>query len=456
MSNVSVLSPLGAAKPRKASGFVEKVVSGVVMVDPLRVSEFAGCLDQLISHENFSQLEARGDHISDDGYWPAADSWEVPYKPYNVRDGVLQIPVMGALINRMAYQVGRYATGYTYIEKAFTRGMEDANVKAIAFVVDSPGGEAAGNFELVDKIFAARGQKPVKAFVADAAYSGGYSIASAADEIIVTRSGGTGSVGVVTMHVDMSEYLGKIGLKVTFIQAGKHKTDGNSMQPLSAGAEERIQKRIDKTYAVFTSTIARNRAIVEGEVRATEALTYDAEDSISVGFADRIGALEEELASFALEVAQANGDDPMTTNPKDAPADMISVQAHEAAVAAARTEGAQAERQRFSDVLSNENYAGREALATKMLSTTALSSKEITDLLVTAPKTAPEKVEKEKQEPEKVSGGPNHFKERMDAEGGPGVGGNGGGDDPQVNSPAANTARIMAAHQAATGTAPKK
>jgi signal peptide peptidase SppA len=440
-------------------GFVERIVSGPVLVDPDRVSEFEGCISQFIAHERFDVFQTRPDSVQSDDYWPQPDSWESGYKPYNVQNGVLQIPVMGVLINRMGYQIGRYATGYTYIERAFARGQEDGNVQAIAFVIDSPGGEAAGNFELVDKLFAGRGDKPMRAFVADAAYSGGFSIATACDEIVVTRSGGTGSVGVVTMHVDMSGYLSRLGLKVTFIKAGKHKVDGNSMEPLSDTALKRIQGRIDKIYGVFVSTVARNRDMSEDDVRETEALTYDAEESITVGFADRIGALDEELAAFELEIADNNGEGPMTTKTSPgATAETVSTEDHVAAVAAAQTTGAKAEQTRFATVMQSENYKGREALAQKMLTTTSLSAAEITGLLEDAPKVeaAPAKTEEpKKEEAAPQAGARNHFKERMDAEGGPEVGA--GDAEASADTPQTRSASIMAASRKASGApAPKR
>lgn len=441
--------------PRGAGrGFIERVVSNPVLVDPHRVAEFEGCLASLVGHERFEMFMDR--MAADDGYWPRTDSWENDYKPYNVKDGVLQIPVFGALINRMGYQMGRYATGYTYIERAFERGMEDGNVKGIAFLIDSPGGEAAGNFELVDKLVEGRGKKAMRSFVADAAYSGGYSIATAAKEIVVTRSGGTGSVGVVTMHVDMSGYLTQMGMKVTFIKAGKHKVDGNRFEPLSEDAQKRIQARIDKIYGVFVSTVAKNRAMSEDDVRATEALTYDADESVEIGFADRIGAFDEELATFANEAADETGEDNMTDKTQT-PA-TITQEALDAAVTAARAEGEVAgaktgatnERARFGAVMSAPEYTGREALATKMLTTTDLSADAIKGLLSDAPK-----VEAEKPKA-KTEGERNHFKERMDAEGGAGVEAEGDDDDPSVSTPEKDTNSILASFKAAGGATVKK
>lgn len=464
-------NPMATATVRPSAahrGFIERVVSGPVLVDPDRIAEFEGCLFNMVGREQFENMSARQESISDDDYWPEPDSWECRYKPYNIVNGILQIPVMGALINRMGYQIGRYATGYTYIERALARGLEDANVKGIAFIVDSPGGEAAGNFELTDKIYAARGQKPMRSFVADMAYSGGFSIATATPEVVVTRSGGTGSVGVVTMHVDMSGLLAEWGLKITFIKAGKFKVDGNRFEALSETAKARIQGRVDKIYDVFVSTVARNRAIGEDSVRETEALTYDADESVEIGFANRIGAFEEEVAAFEMEVANTNGEVPMA----DKNDDTVTKTDHDTAVTAAetkgKTEGAKAEQERFGAVMSSEHYVGREAQASKMLTTTDLSADQINGILAEAPKAAAEtkadddedgddkKKKKGDDDGKEKADGKNHFKEHMDANGGPEVGAGDGGEDADQNTPEANASRIMAAHNAATGKPAKK
>ena len=427
----------------------ERIASKPVLVNPDRVAVFGSCLVDLLVDDDGRKMVAapRAGVGAAVGYWPDSDSWEAQYKPYAVRNGVLQVPVFGALLNRFNYQAGPWATGYTYIQKAVERGMKDDQVKAIAFIIDSPGGEAAGNFELVDKLFEMRGEKPMKAFVADDAYSGGYSIASVADEVIVTRSGGTGSVGVVSMHLEVSKMLENEGYSVTFIYAGKHKVDGNSYQPLSEAARERWQGHVDKLYGVFVSTVARNRNMSEDAVRKTEALCFDSDESITVGFADRIGVFEEELAAFESEVVVIQDEeDQMTTKTQDTavetpasdargPVDQIEA----AALTRGRAEGAKAERERFAAVMSDVNYKGREALASKMLAETDLDASAISNLLAASPETPSASA---------VNTPRNHFAERMDAEGSPNVGSDDSGDEEQKPDLASG---LVAAHRKATG-----
>ena len=206
-----------------------------LLIEPGKVDVVGSTIQYLASDPEAAKLLNEG--MTADARMGADEFWgdgrgEHPYRPYTVHNGVLQIPIQGTLLNRFSYQFGRWATGYRYIEAALARGLADPEVKAIALIVDSPGGEVAGCFELADKIYEGRSEKPIRAFAADHAYSAAYALASSASEIVVTRSGGTGSVGVVTAHIDQSERLDKMGVKLTLIYAGKHKVDGNAYEKL--------------------------------------------------------------------------------------------------------------------------------------------------------------------------------------------------------------------------------
>ena len=344
------------AKKPSEHPFVEAFVANPIMVDRHGVDLVNATILHLAADAGFLKMvnQSRMAIGSDDDFW-SEDMAD--WRPYVVTNGILQIPVQGILLNRFSYQFGRWATGYQYIERAMARGLEDANVKAIALIVDSPGGEVAGCFELGDKIFEARSVKPIRAFAADHAYSAAYLLASSATNITVTRSGGTGSVGVVTAHVDWSAALAQDGIKVTFIFAGSHKVDGNPYEKLPDDVKARIQERIDKTYAVFTGAVARNRKMEDQAVRDTEALTFDAADSVANGFADGIGALDEEMAVFVNEVAEAESEQ-MTT---------YTQEQYDAAVASARAEGSKegqkAEAARFTAITGSDEGKKRPKAA---------------------------------------------------------------------------------------------
>ena len=173
--------------------------------------------------------------------------------------------------------------------------MADSSIGAVLIEVDSPGGSVYGVHELSEKIFNARGKKPIIVAVNSLAASAAYHIASAADEIIVTPSGEVGSVGVFAMHTDISELEKQMGVKRTFVQAGKYKTEGNPYQPLESEAQKAMQSRVDEYYDVMTADIGKYRGTTQLDVKRNfaEGRVVGATDAIRRGMADREGTLEQ-------------------------------------------------------------------------------------------------------------------------------------------------------------------
>lgn len=293
-----------------------------------------------------------------DDFWPHEDSWLANRRPYIIQNGTLLIPVKGALLHDYGYQSYDWATGYIYIQKAFERGMADGSVQRIAMVIESYGGEVAGCFDALDRVFAMRGQKPIVALVNEHAYSAAFAWASVADKIVITRTGGVGSVGVITSHTDWSECDKRIGMKVTLVYAGEHKADGNAYEPLPESVKNRMQARVNGLYDIFVSTVARNLALDEQVVRGTEALTYSADEAVELGFAHEVRAFDEALAAFSSGLSITVGEENMSEQTPEA------IQAGlDAARAEGQKEGALAERARILGITGSEEAKSRPALA---------------------------------------------------------------------------------------------
>jgi signal peptide peptidase SppA len=206
------------------------------------------------------------------------------------QEGVAVIQVHGVLTYRGDDIFSWLFGGITYddIRAQFRSALSDPSVKAIIFDIDSPGGEAAGAFDLVDEIYQARGTKPIYAVANETAYSAAYAIASAADMIYVPRTGGMGSIGVIAMHVDQSTWDENTGVKYTPIFAGAHKNDFTPHEPLSAEAKAAGQAMVDEVYDIFVKTVARNRGMTPADVRSTEAALYQGKNAVDAGLADAV------------------------------------------------------------------------------------------------------------------------------------------------------------------------
>lgn len=210
------------------------------------------------------------------------------------------INVSGALSNRPAPGLcDDGPVNYETLRDTFDSVLEDSSVTAIVLRMDTPGGVAAGLFDFTDHVYASRGKKPIVAVVDDYAYSAGYAIAAAADEIWVSRTSGVGSVGVVAYHVDQSEYNKKIGVKVTPIYAGAQKIDFSPHFPLSEEAKQREQLEVDRLYTIFSESVARYRGLSVEAVRSTEAGIFYGPDAIAAKFADKLGTFRDAIASLS-------------------------------------------------------------------------------------------------------------------------------------------------------------
>lgn len=223
-------------------------------------------------------------------------------RPYDVIDRVAVIPVCGILVHGPAYSwCGE--TSYDAISASFALALADPEVAAIVLYVNSPGGEVAGAFDCADAIFAARGTKPIVAILDEGAYSAGYMIGCAADRMTVPRTGGVGSIGAVTMHLDITEALAKFGFKITTVQFGDRKTDYYPTTPLSKTAKEGLQTEIDRVGEMFVDLVARNRGLSAKTVRDTQARLLPGPLGVEQDFADAVMAPGVAFSALVEEIA---------------------------------------------------------------------------------------------------------------------------------------------------------
>jgi signal peptide peptidase SppA len=267
---------------------------------------FDGPMFELDSPCTADLAKAAGDPLRHLDMLVKASRLERRDEGHYVADGVAVIPVVGTLVQRADWMDAMSGmVGYGQIERMFVAAIDDPTVKEILLEIDSPGGEVAGAFDMADRMYEARGQKPMTAIATELAASAAYLIASAADEIVVPRTGSVGSIGVVATHVDYSKALDKRGIAVTLIYAGEKKVDGNPFAALPAGVRAEWQAEVDEVYQLFVSTVARNRGLEEDWVRKTEAGMFMGHTAKDSGLADRVNTFDNELSNSALRAKQA-------------------------------------------------------------------------------------------------------------------------------------------------------
>lgn len=347
-------------------------------------------------------------------------------KPFAFQNGVAIIPIHGSLINRFGQCYG-YVTGYNFIRRQRDAAMADPDVTAIVYDVNSGGGEAAGCFELADESFALRGTKPTISVVDSACYSAAYALASTSDQVVVTPTGGAGSVGVYTMHVDMSKMLEDWGLNITLIHAGEHKVDGHPYAELPEDVRADMQKSVDATYNKFVESVARNRNLSVEAVKDTQARCYSADDALALGLIDSVASPIEAIRAFLGGPSEASNDE--TTGDS-----LMEL-----------NEAKQAERQRVGAIIGHPNAKGREAMATHLALNTEMSVDDAAALLAVAPVAHVEVVEKTEEAAKPKN---EKFVEAMNQDDHPNVGPDG---KPTESAEKTQANELMEAFTAATG-----
>jgi signal peptide peptidase SppA len=411
------------------------------LLAPNRVSEVVGWL---LAEDSAAASESVADDLT--ALELCAAAFNVTYnpdKPFVFADGLAYIPVYGTLINRFNYYSSWYnVTGYRYIRSMFDAALADPDVRGIVFDVNSPGGQVYGCFELAEHIRDKRGEKPSIAVVDSVACSAAYAISSAAGKMVASPSSDVGSIGVICVHFDLSDYYKKLGIKVTPIMAGEHKFDGNPYEPLPDEVRKDLQAGVDKTYAEFVSLVAANRGLEEQAIRDTEARVYDADEALELGLIDELATANDAIAAFHTELSGSNNPNRsffMSNDNAGAAADANAVeQATKNATTAAT--------QRIEGILNHAEAAERGDLAKHLAFKTQMSVEEAAALLAVSPKAAA-KVEQ--------PAGTNAFAAAMSKDN-PQVGSGGAGDGAKAedDTPEKRAAAIVADFQKATGFKP--
>jgi capsid assembly protease len=231
---------------------------------------------------------------------PGAADRQAVARPGQKSGGVAHVPIFGTITHRDSFWSQLFGGAGATVERLTQtlRGLaDDPAVSTVLLEIDSPGGTVSGVPELAAEVRALRAKKHVVALANSLAASAAYWIASQADEIVATPEAMIGSIGVFTYHVDYSAQLEQDGVKVTFVSAGKYKTEANPYQPLSDEAQAHLQSLIDDAYGLFVSDVAKGRGVTPATVRSDygQGRVLTAQDAKAAGMINRIATADETI-----------------------------------------------------------------------------------------------------------------------------------------------------------------
>ena len=181
------------------------------------------------------------------------------------------------------------------------KAREDEQVKALVLRVDSPGGSAFGA-ELIRReleLTRAAG-KPVVVSMGDLAASGGYWVATAADEVIADAATVTGSIGVFTLLPTAEKALDKLGVHTGGVTTTWLGAAYDPRRAIDPRFEAVVQSSVDHTYADFIARVAAARKRSPAQIDAVaQGRVWTGAQALQRGLVDRLGSYRDALVVAA-------------------------------------------------------------------------------------------------------------------------------------------------------------
>jgi signal peptide peptidase SppA len=219
--------------------------------------------------------------------------------PARLRPGIAVVPVV-----RLSGVIGavtplRPGMSLAGVARTLERAFDMKNAKAVALVINSPGGSPVQSRQIYVRIrqLAAEKKLPVLVFVEDVAASGGYMIACAGDEIFCDPSSILGSIGVVGGAFGFQDLIKKIGVERRLYTAGAHKAMLDPFLPENPDDVARVKALQREIHAIFITLVKQSRG---SRLKGADDILFTGEywageTSVSLGLADAIGDLRSTL-----------------------------------------------------------------------------------------------------------------------------------------------------------------
>jgi protease-4 len=169
--------------------------------------------------------------------------------------------------------------------------VEDKDVKAILFRIDSPGGSYVASDTIWREIIKAKkAGKPVIASMGGRAASGGYFIAMAADKVVAQPGTITGSIGVFGGKMITTGFWNKLGVTWDEVHTSKNADAWTQTKDFSPAQKARFTQWLDRVYDDFTAKVATARKLSREEVeKIAKGRIWTGEDAKRVGLVDELG-----------------------------------------------------------------------------------------------------------------------------------------------------------------------
>jgi signal peptide peptidase SppA len=229
----------------------------------------------------------------------------IHWKPVRRKPLVGVVPVIGNIVDEAEGGLPSQDAGAVrdHVVEALEQAAMSRRVKAVVVFVDSRGGSGYASEAMWRAVKRVREQKPVVAFFADYAASGGYYVGCGAQHIVCAPTGVTGSIGVFGGKFLLRNVMKNLNIGVTIVG----ETEGTRLfSPFTEGKSgdvERVQEQMQLFYQRFLSRVGENRGMTLEQVHElAEGRVYLGTKALEIGLVDEVGTFGTAIKA-ALELA---------------------------------------------------------------------------------------------------------------------------------------------------------
>ena len=234
---------------------------------------------------------------------------------YTGSDGYVAILHIEGTISSTTSSGSLFSEGSSYDQKYLMETVDDlkydSSNKGIFLFIDSPGGEVYATDELYLALedYKDTTGRPIYAYCASMAASGGYYLACTADKILMNRNCMTGSIGVTAgTYIDISGFLEEQGIKTTSIYVGKNKTMGSYFEGFTEEQKQIYTDILMETYDQFVQVVADGRGLTTEEVTAlADGRIYSPKQALANKLADGIMTSKEAMTAMIEDCDLGDG-----------------------------------------------------------------------------------------------------------------------------------------------------
>ncbi|MEA2071272.1 MAG: signal peptide peptidase SppA [Asgard group archaeon] len=316
-SHFEVISEALATKLKKTPVEVKKIIDNAPYT-PQEAKEL-GLVSDIINNELLDEKakELAGTKKAKIYSWEEAEKMLILRKPKLARRKIAVISIDGNIVDGESQHlpfkspipmIGAEQSGdYTVVHK-IRKALEDRSVKALVLEVNSPGGSASASeaIRAATKEFVKK--KPMVAYFNDVAASGGYFVATAANEIIAQPLTLTGSIGVIAGKLVADTALENKGVTVNYLRVGEHAGILSIEQSFSKKERKKMEKNIESIYDLFVSHVAE---LVEKKKEEIEhycrGRVWSGKDAYKIGLVHKLGDIETAVERAAKLAGMRKG-----------------------------------------------------------------------------------------------------------------------------------------------------